>query len=281
MSKTGRLAISLGLACAAALLPGHARADGDTNDPSKIFEEGTKALAADRPAEAIANFEALGDRGIIDPVVSFDRGLAYAARVRAGSGTEQAGDLGRAVHGFEEARELSSDKALVRDATTALTVVRAEIAKRKSRAGDPLELDTGTSLGRSIVRLLPENVWAILAALASLAVSIGLLVRARATVHRAKVAGTTTASVAGGLLVLTSLALHSARDARLHLREAVVIASSVRLLDEKRVAIQTVAPVPEGAVVQLLDEGGDFARVTVGRAEGLLPSSALLPLAKR
>lgn len=255
-----------------------ARAD-DTSDPQKIFENATNALAGERPADAIANFEALGDRGVVDPVISYDRGLAYAARVRAGA--DQPGDLGRAAHGFEEARDLSVDPTLVRDATTALTAVRAEIARRKSRSGDPVELDTGVSLGRSIVNLLPENAWAVLASIAALALCIGILVRARAEAHRAKVAGTTTASIAGGVLLLTALLLHSARDARLHLREAVVIAPTVRLLDDKRVALPNVAPIPEGARVQLLDEGGDFARVVVGRVEGVLPSSALLPMAKR
>lgn len=278
-TTTRWVAAAIGLAAAAFLAAEpSARAD-DTDDPAKIFENATKALEGERPVDAIASFEALGDRGVIDPVISFDRGLAYAARVRAGA--EQPGDLGRAVHGFEEARQLSSDPALDRDATSALTAVRAEIARRKSRSGDPVELDTGVSLGRSIVNLLPENAWAALAALASIALSIGIVIRARAEAHRAKVAGTTTASLASGVLVLTALLLHSARDVRLHLREAVVIAPNVRLLDEKRVALTTVAPIPEGARVQLLDEGGDFARVMVGRTEGGLPSSALLPMAKR
>lgn len=271
-------AVAIAVVVSFAAAGANARAD-ETSDPQKIFENAANALEGERPTDAIAFFEALGDRGVVDPVVSFDRGLAYAARARAGA--DQPGDLGRAAHGFEEARDLSVDPALVRDATSALTAVRAEIARRKSRSGDPVELDTGVSLGRSIVNLLPENAWAVLAALAALALSVGILVRARAEAHRAKVAGTTTASIAGGLLLLTSLLLHSARDERLHLREAVVITPTVRLLDEKRVALGSVAPIPEGARVQLLDEGGDFTRVVVGRVEGLLPSSALLPMAKR
>lgn len=276
-SLPGRLSATL-LACALFGSVHIAHAEG-TEDPAKIFEEATNALAGDRPVDAIASFEALGDRGVVDPVISFDRGLAYAARVRAGA--EQPGDLGRAAHGFEEARELSADPALIRDATSALTAVRAEVARRKSRSGDPVELDTGTSLGRSIVNLLPENAWAILAMIASVALSIGIVVRARASAHRAKVAGTTTAAIAAGVVVLTAIVVRSARDVRLHLREAVVIVPSVRLLDDKRVANTSVAPIPEGARVELLDDGGDFARVVVGRTEGLLPSSALLPIAKR
>ncbi|HSO36258.1 MAG TPA: hypothetical protein VLT33_27210 [Labilithrix sp.] len=243
-----------------------------------MFREGTDALAGGRAAEAIANLEALGDRGVVDPVVSFDRGLAYAARVRAG--LEQPGDLGRAAHGFEEARELSRDAALVADANAALAAVRAEVAKRRSRAGDAIEVESGVSLGRSIVKLLPENVWAILAALAALALSVGVVLRARAQRPRLKVTGTTTAAIAGGLLVACSLVLHSARDIRRHARDAVVVAPSARLLDAQHVAIASMAALPEAARIQLLDETGDFAHVIAGRTEGWLPSSSVLPMAK-
>lgn len=281
--------VTLAAAAALALLPAHASADvgGDADakeavaedtDPKALFQAATDALAGDRPALAIAKLEALGDRGVVDPVVSYDRGLAYAGRVRAGA--EQPGDLGRAAHGFEEARELSRDPALVADATTALAAVRAEVAKRRSRGGDPIELEHGVSLGRSIVKLLPENVWAILALISSLALTVGIVVRARAQVRRLKVAGTTTCAVAGGLLLTLALVVQAARDIRLNVREAVVIAPATRLLDEKHVALLSVAPLPEGARVQLLDEGSDFAHVVAGRAVGWLPSGAVLPMAK-
>lgn len=257
---------------------GEEAARGEELDPGALFRAATDALAGDRPGDAIARLEALGDRGIVDAVVSYDRGLAYAARVRAG--IEQPGDLGRAAHGFEEARELSRDSALVADATTALAAVRAEVAKRRARAGDPIELEHGVSLGRSIVKLLPENVWAVLAALCSAALAVGIVLRIRAERKRLRVAGTTTLAIAGGLLVAIAFVIMGARDVRRTVREAVVVAPSTRLLDEKRVAVLAVAALPEGALVQLLDEGPDFARVVAGRATGWLPSSAILPVAK-
>lgn len=268
------------LVASSALVPDAAAAgeEARAEDPTALFAEALDALAGERPGEAIAKLEALGDRGVVDPVVSFDRGLAYASRVRAGN--EQPGDLGRAAHGFEEARELSSDPKLVADATRALATVRAEVARRRARAGEPAELEAGDSLGRAIAKLLPENVWAALAAVFAAALAIGLVVRARAEAPRVKVAGNTTIGVAGALLAVTALLTLAARDLRLHLREAVVVAADARLLDERHVAVAGAAPLPEGARVRLLGEGAGFDRVAVGGAEGWLPSSAVRPLAK-
>ncbi len=266
-----------GVARSDELTPPPAPSETET-DAAGLFRAATDALAGNRPTEAIANLEALGDRGVTDPVVSFDRGLAYAGRVRLGP--EQPGDLGRAAHGFEEARELSRDSVLIEDANSALAAVRAEVAKRRSRAGDPIEVENGVSLGRSIVKLLPENVWATLAGLCALALAVGIVVRARATLRRPKVAGTTTAAMAAGLLAITALIVHTARDIRHHVRDAVVIAPSARLLDAQHLAVSSVAPLPEAARIQLLDESGDFAHVIAGRVEGWLPSSSVLPMAK-
>lgn len=271
---------SMGIALAALLATGHvaAQAPAEDDEIAIMFRAGTEALAGGRAAEAIANLEALGDRGVVDPVVSFDRGLAYASRVRAG--LEQPGDLGRAAHGFEEARELSHDGALVSDANAALAAVRAEVAKRRSRAGDPIEVENGVSLGRSIVKLLPENAWAYLAALAAAALAVGIVLRARSSRPRLKVAGTTTAAIGAGVLLACSLCLYSARDIRRHARDAVVVAPSARLLDAQHVAIAAQAALPEAARIQLLDETADFSHVVTGRTEGWLPSSSVLPLAK-
>lgn len=253
-------------------------ASADEPTPDVAAGKAAVALGAGHPLEAISELEALSDRGVIDPVVSYDRGLAYAERVRAGG--EQPGDLGRAAQAFEEARSLTHDDALERDATRALAIVRAEIAKRRARAGETAELEHGQSLGRSIVGLLPENVWAILAALCAAALTAGIIVRARSAPGRVRVAGTTTCAVSAALLGVCATNVYYARDARLHLREAVVITTS-RLLDARHVAIDGAAPVIEGASVTLIEESPEFARVAVGRAEGWLPATSVLPIAKR
>jgi len=276
-----KLSLAALFACVA--LAATARADEDAPqeqmDPSALFRGAQEALAADRPGEAIAKLEALADRGIVDAVASFDRGLAYAARVRAGA--EQPGDLGRAAHGFEETRELTRDPSLAADATSALTIVRSEVARRRSQAGDPVEIEHGFSLGRSIVDVLPENVWAVVALVMALALSAAIVVRRRLTLPRAKVAATTSGAIAGSLLLITSVLAWAARDARLHLREGVVVVPNARLLDGRHLAMDGVAPVPEGVRARIVEESAGFSRVVVGGADGYLPSSAVLPIAKR
>lgn len=258
----------------------HARAEGeaaDESDPAALFRAATSALASGRATDAIAKLEALGDHGVVDPVASYDRGLAYASRVRGGG--EQAGDLGRAAHGFEEARELTRDPRLAADAARALAAVRGEIARRRARGGEPAELDSGISLGRTFVLLIPENAWAALAVVGSIAMSLGLVVRMRTKASRAKVAAITTASIAAVVFVVATTAAWSARRARLEERDGVVVLAS-RLLDGRHIAIDGLTAVPEGARVRLLDESSGFSRVTVGALDGWLPRSAVLPIAK-
>lgn len=253
----------------------------EDQDPATVFREATDALAGERPSDAIAKLESLGDKGVGDAVASFDRGLAYARRVRAGAGAEQAGDLGRAAHGFEEARELTRDPVLADDATRALVAVRAEVARRRARSGEPVDLEHGVSLGRSIVGLLPENVWAFLSIAFASVLTIAIVVRSRVTLARAKVAATTTCAVTGALLAITALCAWAARDARLHLREGVVVTPNARLLDERHVVRDAVAPIAEATRVRIVDEGAGYARIAVGGQEGWLPSSSVLPIAKR
>jgi hypothetical protein len=150
---TRRWAVALGVAMTVAWA-GSARAAEETD---ALRGKAAAALVEGRPGEAIDDLEALADRGVLDPRVSFDRGLAYAYRVRAGK--EQPGDLGRAAHGFEEARALTEDSRLVDAATGALAVLRAEVARRRAQADDPVEIEHGPPLGRSIAYILPEDAW--------------------------------------------------------------------------------------------------------------------------
>ena len=139
------------------LAAGGARA---AEEADGLFASGVSALNDGRPGDAIAALEALADRGVVDPVASYDRGLAYV-RGACRIGAEVPGDLGRAAHGFEEARDLTHDGKLADDANKALTVVRSEVARRRVRAGQPVEVDPGRSLSRALAGLLSEGTWGV------------------------------------------------------------------------------------------------------------------------
>lgn len=262
---------------AALWLSASARAD----EPADGLKRAEAALAADKTSEAIAELESLADLGHVDAALSFDRGLAYAQRVRGGAGTD--GDLGRAIHGFVEARELTTSDRTRADATLAVSSLRSEVAKRRSRAGEDADVEEGLSLGRNVAHLLPESGWYFAALGFSLAFTFALFVRRRAIARG--VEGRQLGVVLGlaalpACLLATGLGL-AARAERRELREGIVVASGVRPFDARRI-VRTGAPtLPEGGRVRLFESEGGFVRFRRGDVEGYLPSSAVAPLARR
>ncbi len=246
-------------------------------ETAALFRASLEALRTDHPADAVAGFETLADRGNVDPVLSYDRGLAYAARVRAGA--ERPGDLGRAVQAFEEARDLSRDPALHRDATSALLTVRAEIARRAARTGLQTEVQQGHSLGQAFVGIAPESTWTLLAALASAGLAMGIVVRSKTRSSRLRVAGATTATLSLLGLVMCFGSTVFARHLRLHARDGVVL-TTARLLDKQHIVQSALLPLAEGTRVAVVEDGTDFARVRIREIEGFLPVGTLAPLAK-
>jgi hypothetical protein len=143
-------------------------------------------------------------------------------------GSEVPGDIGRAVQGFEEARELSRDPVLTNDATRALAVLRSEVARRRVRAGEPVEVDPGRSLTTTIARVLREDAWSIISMGASIALAMALFARWLTRARRVRVSGGVTAGVAAPVLVLAIAMTVAARHDRIHVREAVVVAPNAR-----------------------------------------------------
>jgi hypothetical protein len=248
------------------------------DETAAIFTAGLHALGDGRPGDAIANFEALGDRGVIDPVVSFDRGLAYAERVRGRSALP--GDLGRAALGFEEARTLTRDPALAGDATRALGAVRAEVARRRALAGEPVDVDPGVSLGRAIVALASEDAWGATATVAALLLTASLFVRWLSDARRVRIGAAIAMAIAAPLLAGSALLVLAARDQRLHLREGVIVSESARLSDEHHITLPGAAPLPEAARVTIEVAEGGWARVRFGAQRGFVPSPSVRPLAR-
>lgn len=273
MNAFGAAALALVLAAG-----GHG---ADATD-DELFASGVQALADERPNDAIGAFEILADRGRVDPVVSYDRGLAYAARVRAGA--EVPGDLGKAAHGFEEAISLTDDASLRADATRALEQVRTEVGRRRAREGTAVELDTRKPLWRSLSQSLPENAWSVAAILCGLILAGALFVRWRSGAGRARAAANVSIGAALPTLILAAALSSTARNDRQNLREAIVIAPAARLSDARGIALAGSSPLPEGARVELLSGSGGLgalAEVRAGSTQAFLPSSALRPIAKR
>jgi hypothetical protein len=263
------------VALLALLLP--ASPAGADTDPSALFGAGAKALHDGRAADAITSFESLADQGVVDAAASYDRGLAYATRVHIGA--EVPGDLGRAAHGFEEARDLSRDARLAEDAARALGAIHSEVARRRARAGEPAEVDPGRSLARTIAHLSGEDTWTWLAAFASIALSGGLFVRWLASDRRWRVGGGVSAGVAAPVLGLAIALTLLARHDRLHLREAVVVTPNARPSDERGLTLPGARPLPEASRVEIVDQRAALTRVRFGSIDAWLPTGALRELA--
>jgi hypothetical protein len=250
----------------------------DPSEGSKLFADGVKALEDERPNDAVASFEALADRGVVDAVASYDRGLAYALRVRASA--EQPGDLGRAAHGFEEARALTDDPHLAADAQSALAMVRGEVSRRKAREGVTVDMEQHASPWRTLTRTLSENGWTWLAIGAAFALGAGLFMRWLASASRARAAAAIVIAVSAPVMILTAALARSARSDRLYLREAIVVSASARPSDEHGIVLPQSTPLPEAARVEIVGENGAWTEFRWGTLDAWVPAQTLRPLAK-
>jgi hypothetical protein len=249
------------------------------DDPAAVFAQGTQALRDGRAGDAVASFESLADRGVVDPAASYDRGLAYALRVRIGA--EVPGDLGRAVHGFEEARDLShNDPKLAEDASHALTIVRSEVARRRMRAGEPASVDPGRSLSSTVSGLLAEDTWAELAVLQAAVFAFALFARWVGRKRRVRIAGSVVAGIAAVALALSVAMTLASRHDRLSLHEAIIVSAAARTTDEHGIALPGAAPLPEGARVEVLETTGPSTRVRFGSVEAWVAAGALRALSR-
>jgi hypothetical protein len=257
------LVLGVALAAVAWLCPCNASAETS----EELFQKGVEALSHGEHGAAIERFEALSDMGFVHPDASFDRGLAYVARVR--DGADRPGDLGRAAAAFEEALRLRPDDV---EADRALDLVRAEVARRRARRGKDV-VDVRPTLDRMVVGLLPERAWIALSLLASLLLSAGLFLRRvpRGALH---VAGRILAPTALLLLcVLVPLSL-GARRLRLTTRAGVVVVPEAHLVDESGTA-QGGEPIPEAASVEVGEQRGALVHIRWGSTEGWVASGSV------
>lgn len=279
MSVSKGLALSLLLGTLALSEVSSADEAAPSDTPEATLARAETFLAEKKPTEAIAELESLADRGYVDAAISFDRGLAYALRVRLGPETE--GDLGRAVHGFEEARGLSHDDRTKAEAQAAITALRSEVAKRRSRAGEPADVEEGLSLGRSVTHLLAESTWFASAVAFSMLFTVALVLRRRARARgESGQAGVALGLAALPLCLLATTFALSARAERRELREGIVIDGTVRPFDDKHIVVNGARTLPEGAKVRLFESDEGYVRFRRGPTEGFLPKRAVAELAR-
>lgn len=245
-----------------------ARAD----DATKTFHDGVEALGRGEYEAAIDAFESLADRGFVHPDASFDRGLAYVARVKAHA--DHPGDLGRAAAGFQEALELRPGD---RDADRALDAVRAEVTRRRSRRAKDA-VDVRPTLDRVVVRLASEQTWGTLALVASMLFAVGLVLRRRK--GAAHVTGSVLAPAAGVAILLFAPLTYAARELSRTTRPGVVVVPELYLEDESGQSLGG-DPVPEAASVEVGEHHGGLVAVRWGAREGFAPAGSVRVLATR
>lgn len=256
-------------ACASACLLWGSLAGAESD--AEMFARGVAALNEGAYEKSISLFEGLADRGFAHPDAAYNRGLAYLARVRAHA--EQPGDLGRAAAGFEETLQLRAED---KGAEHALELVRAEVARRSALRGGSTQVQARPAVGRALVDLAPESVWAALAALGSAGLTAGLILR-RMQGHAKRLAGLIAVPIGALFLVVFAGLAGAARHVRHTISHAVVTAPEARMLDERGLT-RNVEPVQEAARVEVLERRGSLVLIRYGTSEGWTNAASIRQL---
>ena len=141
------------------------------------------------------------------------------------------------------------------------------------------------SLGRALVRLLPENFWVVAALFASIACTLGLLAAWFAGSPRRRFVGKVVASIAGATCILSSSLLYAAVQMRHQVRTGVVIVPEARLRDAAGRPLPVTVTrdtlgIPEGARVDVTSAGERYSEVLWGETRAFVESSDLQMLPK-
>ncbi len=240
--------------------------------PQSVVKQAISAAERGAYDDAVAELEALADRGYVHPDASYARAYAYVERAR--SRAKRPGDLGRAVAALEEVQVLRPSS----NVEPALATLRSEISRLRVREGNT-EILQRPLLGRAVAALLSENTWAVLSILGSGLLTVGLALYLFVKRRSADIAGAT-ASVSGLVVLAVSGSLClAARHYRTTSRPAVVVVPEARLLDAEGRALPTQAKapaaVPEGSFVYVHEQHENYSHVEWGALDGWLESSAL------
>lgn len=269
IAKLGALCVCIFMAASSA----SAEVSSPEADAADLFKKITHALDTGAYDEAIDDSELLSDKGYAHPNLSFNRAVSYL--LRAASPHKSAGDLGQAAAALEETLLFNANDA---EAQSLLERLRYEISRQRASSGlDPVV--SRPTLGRSVVSMLGENTWAMIALSGSLLLAVGLALQLWVKRPGVHIVGPTIAVIGGTVLLIGTGLCQAAREHRLHTEPGVVIAENARLLNDQGLPLGATSgltnDVPEGASVDVLENRGRLAHIAWGGAEGWLLSSDL------
>jgi hypothetical protein len=230
-------------------------------DAMTTLNQANSALDKGAVRDAIELYERFADQGGKHPDISYNRGVAYLTRYRSESA--KPGDLGQAAAAFEESLVMRPGDEQVEHT---LDLVRAEVARKRSRQGGQPDVTANTSAWRSVIKLATERTWAYLSLFSALILSIGLVLRRgfRGVVH---LAGGVISGIGLCALVVFSPMAGLTYYVRHSLALAVVVQPSAPLLDDKG-APKPGQVVPEAGLVDVMEQKGSLVHVRWGKLDG-------------
>lgn len=224
---------------------------------AEMLERSGELIRTGKVEEGIHLLEGAADRGLVDPDLSFNRGLSYLTRAETPQATP--GDLGQAIAGFSESLSL---RPLDAEATRGLE--RAQILLRQQNKSEEttLTLD-GSILGQVLTQISPLPL-TIIAGLGATLILVAWVVR-----FWAKDAGRALALLLIGLTLWAGGALvYGARSYALATtHEAIVIAARAELRDAAGRPMRGARGLPEGTRVRLMETRGRWSRIGSDQGE--------------
>jgi hypothetical protein len=260
------------------LLAAYGSREARAESTEQAYAAALAALAKGADNEAIDRLELLADQGVVHADASLARAAAYLARAEGTN--SRPGDLGRAAAALSEASLLRpSDER----AEHALEVVQAEIARRRSKQSDNVLVRP--RLGRAIAALLPEQAWAMLAALCAGVVTLGIVLRRLAERPLLRLSGVVAMSVGGVFMLVFGAGAYASERFRVTSQAAVIVVPEARLTNETgrplpRGRGADTTSVPEGATVYVLERRDGRCLVEWGSSDGWLGLGELRLLAR-
>lgn len=218
--------------------------ESNIDEIAQALRESASDLSESRPREAIRRLEALADQGLHHPDLSFNRGLAYAAR--ASTATGEVGDLGHAAAAFAETLQQRPSDA---QAEAGLRQVQIRVARRKASDKSSAENDSLGMIEKTFYALSP--LWLFwLALTGSAGASVGLILRFSGR-ETWRLTGLITLGIGAFVLVSASSLFFFRQSLFVDARVGVVIAPEAGLVDEGGSRLKGELPLRESTVVHL------------------------------